>query len=283
MTMPPHQPPPGPYGPPQPSSPYGGQQFPHQQQPYPAPPYPSRPHPGQPHPGQPYPPQGPWGQPPLGPPPRANRTGRTLGIVAACVVGLAVLGFLANRVSEAGDLASGSGFPAATHRLTVPKSLLGGTYTLAQDLSQTAGKKALDGAYDPKIRNPEPAAGQYAADSGMGALVISGMYGQFKDPDSARRKMAEGAAEADGAGVSVPARDITPAGSGITLTCQVLTSKQQGTEVALPMCAWADDNTAATVAVVTPQSAGRDPKTVDLDAIARTTLDVREEARQPLG
>lgn len=280
MSMPPPQPP-GPYGPPQPPNPYGGPQYPAQpgQAPYPPQAYPQPAHPAQ------FPAQGGWGQPPVGPPPRRKRTGLVIGIVAASLVGLGVIGFAVKLLNDAGQVASGAGFPDARYRLTVPQTMLDGTYTLAQDLSQTEGKKALAGAYDPKIRDPKPAVGQYTSGgtTGTSALVFSGMYGQFKDPAAARRKMMEGAAEAQGATVAVPAKDITPVGSGITVTCQVLTSSQGGTTSTLPMCAWADENTGASVAVVTPATVRQSPGAVDLQKVAATTLKVREEARQPIG
>ncbi|MFG2981840.1 hypothetical protein ACGFYQ_11380 [Streptomyces sp. NPDC048258] len=261
MSMPPPQHSPGPYGSPPP---------PH--------------HPHQPH-QPPYAGQGPWGYPPVGPPPRKDRTGMVIGIVIAVLAGLGVAGFAVNRLSEAGAVASGAGFPKAEYKLTVPKTLLNGEYELAQDLSQTQGKEAVKGGYDPKIRNPEPAVGQYTADSpkGMGVLVISGMYGQFKDPASARRKMLSGAADAEGASMAVPAKDITPAGSGITLSCQVLTTTEDGARTTVPMCAWADENTGAAVGVITPESASQAPASVDLAKVAETTLKVRAEARTPIG
>lgn len=280
MSMPPPQSP-GPYGPPQPPHPYGGPQYPAQpgQPPYPPQAYPQPGHPGQ------FPAQGGWGQPPVGPPPRRKRTGLVIGIVAASVVGLGVIGFAVKLLGDAGQVVSGSGFPEAQYRLTVPQTVLDGTYTLAQDLSQTEGKKALSGAYDPKIRDPKPAVGQYTSTTGAGtsALVLSGMYGQFKDPASARRKMMEGAAEAEGATVAVAAADVTPLGSDITLTCQVLTSSQGGVTSTLPMCAWADENTGASVAVVTPETVRQSPGSVDLQKVGATTLKVRAEARKPLG
>ncbi|MCX5610669.1 hypothetical protein OHB39_24325 [Streptomyces sp. NBC_00047] len=260
MTTPPPQQPPGPYGPPQHQQPYP-QQYPQPQQyPYPYP-----------------------GQPPY-PPPRKNRTGMVIGIIAASLAGLGLIAFGVGRLGEARSQAGGSGFPEAEYRLTAPKALLDGEYELVQDLSQTEGKKALDGAYDPKIRNPEPVVAQYTSESrkGVGALVISGMYGQFKDPATARRKMLSGAADAKGATLAVPAREITPAGSGITVSCQVLTSAQDGTRTTVPMCAWADENTGASVGVITPESAQQDPKSVDLAKVAESTLKVREEARQPI-
>ncbi|MFD5512444.1 hypothetical protein ACFWIB_32390 [Streptomyces sp. NPDC127051] len=271
MSMPPPSPySPGPYGPPQQPGPYGGQQYPYPPQP------------------QPYHGQGGWGQPPMGPPmgppPGARRTGKSAGVIAATVVGLVVAGFVLNRMNEVNQRTSGVGFPAAAYRLTVPKTLLGGSYTLSEDLSQTQGKEAIKG-YDPKIRNPKPATGRYASGSPTqpdGVLALSGMYGQFKDPADSRRKMMDGASKADGAKTAVQPRDITPAGTGITVTCQVLTSVQEGETTTLPMCSWADENTSAMVAVVSPETARQDPASVDLDGLARTTLKVRAEARQPI-
>ncbi|MFD5575614.1 hypothetical protein ACFWJA_48160, partial [Streptomyces cadmiisoli] len=103
-----------------------------------------------------------------------------------------------------------------------------GKYQLVQDHSDTEGKKALEGTYDSKIRDPKPAVGQYAFESPKesGALVVSGMYGRFKDPAAARRKMLSGAADSEGSSLGAPVRDITPTGSDVTLSCQVLTVRQ---------------------------------------------------------
>ncbi|MGW7103558.1 hypothetical protein [Streptomyces sp. NPDC054838] len=285
MSMPPPQSP-GPYGTPQQPNPYGGQQQPFpQQQGLPG----AQGYPGQPYAPQPYPGQGPWGQPPMGPPmgppPRKNRAGLVIAVVAIALGGLLVAGFVVNRITQAGAAVSGAGFPAAKYRLTVPQTMLSGTYQLSQDLSQTKGKEIVDGAYDPKIRNPKPVVAQYTSESATdpGVLVISGMYGQFKDPAGARRKMIAGAQEGDGAQQAVPPKDITPGGSDVTLTCQVVTSMQNGTKVPLPMCAWADENTGATVAVVTAGTSRQNPASIDLNRVAETTLKVRAEARQPIG
>lgn len=220
----------------------------------------------------------------MGPPTGGSRTGKTVGTIAATVAGLVVAGLVLNRVNEVGAQATGAGFPEAEYRLTVPKTLVDGTYELSEDASQTKGKEVIKDAYDPKIRNPQPATARYASGSptAPGVLALSGMYGQFKDPAGARRKMISGAAEADGAKTAVLPQDLTPAGSDITVTCQVLTSVQDGETTTLPMCAWADDNTGAVVAVVSAETAGRSPGSVDLDQLAKTTLKVRSEARQPI-
>ncbi|PWK66565.1 hypothetical protein BCL76_11051 [Streptomyces sp. CG 926] len=201
-----------------------------------------------------------------------------IGIVVGSLVVLGVLG-------AAGAALSGSGFPEARYRLTVPKTLVDGKYQLVQDHSDTEGKKALKGTYDSKIRDPKPVVGQYAFESpkASGALVVSGMYGRFKDPAEAREKMLRGATDAEGSSLGVPARDITPTGSDITLSCQVLTVRQGGVESSLPMCAWADENTSASVGIVDQETALQKPGSVDLAKTAETTLKVRAEMRQPIG
>ncbi|MEU2389483.1 hypothetical protein [Streptomyces sp. NPDC007369] len=273
MSMPPPQQSPGPYGPPQSPHPYGG---PHH------PPQSFQPQSFQPqYPAQPYPGQAPWWQPPAGPPQRKSRPWLVIGIIAAAIAVISVLKVSADAASRA----SGAGFPKAEYRLTVPQTLVGGTFELDQDLSQSQGEAVLKDTYSSKVRNPRPAVGQYTSGSPArpGVLVLSGMYGQFKDPADARRKLLVGAADAKGATLAVPARDITPAGSGITLSCQVLTYQDNGAASALPMCAWADENTSAAVGLVTPETAQQAPGAVDLGEVAETTLKVRAEARQPIG
>lgn len=49
------------------------------------------------------------------------------------------------------------------------------------------------------------------------------------------------------------------------------------------MCAWGDGNTAAFVAVVTPETASQDPGKVDLEKAALETAKVRAESRKPIG
>ncbi|MBW5485891.1 hypothetical protein [Streptomyces bambusae] len=282
MSTPPPPQSPGPYGPPHQPTPYGGQAYPQHQ----PPPYPQQGYPGPPQ-QPPHPGRAPWGQPPMGPPPAGsgNNTGKVIGIVAASLVGLLVLGYAVTRVNDARTGAGGSGFPAAEYRLTVPNTLVGGTYKLDEDLSQTKGREAIDGSHDPNARDLKPAVGQYtsasAADSGV--LVISGMYGRLKHPEEARRKMLAGAADSEGSTVAVQPKDITPSGSGITVSCQVLTARQDGATATVPMCAWADGNTAASVAVVTAATSRQSPASVDLARLAETTLKVRAEVRQPIG
>ncbi|MGC5346806.1 hypothetical protein PZB75_22350 [Streptomyces sp. AM 4-1-1] len=295
MTTPP-QPPQNPYGSSQPpQNPYGSPQQP--QNPYAQQPQGQQPpygYPQQAPPQQPYgfPQQQPYGPPQPGmpgapgapgmpgfQPPRKKRT----GLIAAVVVGaLVVAGGIAFGVSRLIDNSGvGGEFPKAEYKLTVPKTLLDGEYKLADDLSASQGKKIED-TYDPTVRNGKAVVAQYGSTKG-GVVVISGMWGQFKKTGIMRDKMLKGAAGADGATVVVPPKDFTPAGYDITVSCQVLRSKNAGVSSTIPMCAWGDDNTGAAVAVITPETALKDPKSVDLAQEAANAAKIRSEARQPIG
>lgn len=68
------------------------------------------------------------------------------------------------------------------------------------------------------------------------------------------------------------------------MSCQVVVTQQTtGGKTTLPMCAWADGNTSASVAIVTPETAKQSPQEVDLKAMAEATVKVRTETRQPIG
>ncbi|MEU9946791.1 hypothetical protein [Streptomyces sp. NPDC047939] len=284
MTMPPPQPPQGPYGAPQ--GPYGPPQQPQQNHPYA-----QQPVPGQQQPyGYPQAPQ-PWGAPAPGapgwpgmPPPRRNRTGLIVGITLGglVVAGCAAFGVsrLVDEVDKAGGIPSAGEFPAAEYRLTVPKKLLDDEYTLLKDSSSTDGKD-IEGTYDPTIRDAKAVVTQYTSESG-GTLVISGMWGRIKGPEFTRDKILEGAVQNEGMTIAVPAREFTPVGYGITVSCQVVRSKEGGVTSTLPMCAWGDDNTASFVAVITAETALQDPAEVDLDKAALDTAKVRAESRKPI-
>ncbi|MFE2044371.1 hypothetical protein ACFXAZ_26300 [Streptomyces sp. NPDC059477] len=283
-------PPPGAYPqPPAQVGPYGQPPQQPQQSQYPqapqgafgAPPPPGAPY-GQPQPGTPYGQPQPWGAPPMAPPPRKKRTGLVLGIVGggvavvvAVVVGLALIG---KEVEDS--------FPAAEYRLTVPETLLADKYELAEDLSDTEGQAIedeADGAWDAKDTTAVVATYNLGGDQNQGTLVVSGMYGRFQNTDEARDNMMTGAAEAEGMTVAVPPQDFTPDDSGVTVTCEVLSQSSMGTEMSIPTCGWVDGNTGASIAEVTPELIAMDPADVDLEAAARSALQIREEMRQPIG
>lgn len=279
-TTPPPQPPDNPYGPPPTSGPYG-------QQPYPGPPqgpYGQQ----QPPPPFPYGQQGPygapapapWGAPP--PPPKKSRLGLILGIVGGVVVlvvaGVAALVWIGVK--------SDTGFPEAEYKLTLPQKVLDERYELAGDLSGTEGQaieEEADGAWD--ARDTKAVVGQYSlgGDQAAGTLVISGMYGRFKNTDLARDNMMEGAAGGEGAKVAVKPKDFKPAGSDVTVTCEVLVQTQLGTEVTIPVCGWVDGNTGASIAEITADTVTKKPAEVDLAAAAETAVKIRGEIRKPLG
>ncbi|WP_175408933.1 hypothetical protein [Streptomyces sp. TRM64462] len=176
---------------------------------------------------------------------------------------------------------SGSPFPAATHRLELPGTLLDSRYTLADDHSDTTNR-SLKGTSETNIRDAKAVAGQYTAadEARPGVLIVSGLYGRIKNPATARTKTLKGAADAPGTQVLMTPRNITPPGSTITVSCQALsTSQARGGHAVYAMCAWADDNTSASVAEITAQTA---TTSLDLASAARTTLAVREEMRRPI-
>ncbi|WP_237281855.1 hypothetical protein [Streptomyces griseochromogenes] len=257
---------PGPYGQ-QPPGPYGSP-YP-QQQPYPAQPYPPQPYPQQPYPA--------WGMPPMGPPPKKRRVGLVLGIVGGVVTvgvaGLVLIGVLVE-----------SGFPAAKSKLTLPHTLVDEEYVFAEDLSASQRQKIENDANsDLNAKDVHAVAGRYSpgGDSTKGTLLVSGMYGRFKNLGTVRSDMLEGAADVSDVTVDEPAKDVTPSGAGTTVSCEVLTQKRALVTLTYPVCAWADGNTAAVVAEV--DASTTDSADVDLKAAAEHTLKARSEMIKPIG
>ncbi|MGW4850366.1 hypothetical protein ACWEPZ_03930 [Streptomyces sp. NPDC004288] len=267
--------PPPPQNPP-PPQPHGG--------PLPPPPRPGGFGAPQGYPPQGVPPQypgpgaGAWGQPPLGPPPKKKMsTGVIVGIVLGALV---VVGGIGYGVKAAFDGVTGP-FPEATQKLVVARTVLGGEFTLVSDLSDSQGKEIED-TPDLTVKNAKAAVGQYSGKDGS-VLVLSGMYGQIKVPGLTRAAILRGAATEKGSTLVVRPRDFTPAGSGVTVSCQVTTSKDGLSATTLPMCAWADENTAAAIALVAAGEATADPKGIDLAALAEKTVKIRAEIRKPIG
>ncbi|MDX3456737.1 hypothetical protein PV396_33115 [Streptomyces sp. ME02-8801-2C] len=262
---------PGPYGQQQPG-PYGQQPGPYGQQPPPPSPYGQQPY------GAPAP--APWGAPP--PPPKKSKVGLILGIVGGAVVltVAAVAGLYWFSVK------SDTGFPEAEYKLTLPQKVLDEKYELAGDLSRSEGQaieNEADGAWD--ARDTKAVVGQYSlgGDQAKGTLVISGMYGRFKNTALARDNMMKGAAGGEGAKIAVKPQDFKPAGSDVTVTCEVLIQTELGTEITMPVCGWVDGNTGASIAEITADSVTKKPDQVDLAAAAETAAKIRGEIRKPIG
>ncbi|WP_317936537.1 hypothetical protein [Streptomyces cellostaticus] len=246
-------PPPGPYG-----SPYPQQQ-----------PYPQQPYPG-------------WGMPPMGPPPKKRRVGLVLGIVGGVLLllvgGLVALGVIGMKIE--------AGFPEAKNKLTLPKTLLDQKYDLADDLSDSEGRKIkneVDGSWDAKVT--DSVVGRYSpgGDDTKGTLVVSGLYGRFQNTTKGRNNMLKGVGEADGVTVAEPRRDLTPSGTDTTISCEVVVQKRSSATLTYPVCAWADGNTAAVVVQVDTSALTASSADVDLEAAARDTAKVRAEMLKPIG
>ncbi|WMX46168.1 hypothetical protein RGF97_16805 [Streptomyces roseicoloratus] len=206
-----------------------------------------------------------------------------LGIVAAGIAGVLLLSWIGNGGLRGGAGAD-SAYPAATHRLVLPKTLLDGRYALGKDDSQQA-EAGLAGSSTAVIKDAKGVVGQYAGsgEGGAGILVVTGLYGRIKEPDTARRKILEGAAKDSGTTVLVPPKDVTPSGADTEVTCQVLATEQSdGGRVTYPVCAWADANTNAAVAEMSAATVAAGAESIDLAKAARTTLSVRTEMRRPL-
>ncbi|MGW6060355.1 hypothetical protein [Streptomyces sp. NPDC055189] len=136
------------------------------------------------------------------------------------------------------------------------------------------------------VRDPTAVVGSYTR--GRASRTAAGWWsrsciGRFRSPAETRDDMTEGAGKAGGATVAVPAREVAVRGAQVTVECLVLTSDQDGTVRNVPMCLWADDNTPASVGVVTDENVCQDPGNVDVQQAARITLQVRGEMREPIG
>ncbi|WP_020139753.1 hypothetical protein [Streptomyces sp. 351MFTsu5.1] len=175
-----------------------------------------------------------------------------------------------------------SGFPEAKFALVLPRTMLEGRYELTKDLSDTVGRKLekdSTGISDAKVTHF--VVGRYSPGSDLtkGALLITGFYGRFKNANDTRSMALKRDGEADGAEVDVPPRDVTPAGSPVRISCEVLIRKRPTLTLTYPVCAWADGNTSALIANMTFGGVNAD---LDLKSAARTTLEIRTETVQAI-
>jgi hypothetical protein len=208
-------------------------------------------------------------------------------VILAVVGGLVALGVVGS-VMRGVEEASGAGYPDAEYTLDLPETLLGGRYELAQDLSDSQAARTIEdqaiGASGYKDLKAAVAQYSLGGDETKGTLVVSGMYGRFKNPDKVRESLMNGAAAGEGSRIAVPAQDFHPDGAdGTTVTCEVLTKDQGGTELTVPVCAWGDGNTGAAVAELATATMTTDPSGIDLDKAAATAAQVRTEMRRPIG
>ncbi|MEV7541175.1 hypothetical protein [Streptomyces sp. NPDC089915] len=206
-----------------------------------------------------------------------RRGRRTVLIVAVSVAGLLAAGFGVRWMASGPD----------EYRLSMPDSLLGGSYQRSEDEPPNSEDDAPMGPSGTAAGKVTRVAARYERRSAgtREVLMVTGAYGRFTTPhDRSRTALLSGASAPTDAQAPVPPKDITPPGSDITVSCQVLTRPgDEDARVAMPMCAWSDRNTMALVALVTPDGPQPAPEGIDLDRLAAMTLQVRSEARQPAG
>ncbi|MEX1651816.1 hypothetical protein ABZ960_01255 [Streptomyces pseudovenezuelae] len=211
--------------------------------------------------------------PAIPPPPDKSRVGLVAGIVGG--VFAIVLAILLTFVRI--EAKAESGFPEAEFALVLPRTLLDGRYELTEDLSHTLGRrleKESTGIRDAKVTHGVIGRYSLAGDTTKGALLVTGFYGRFKNADKTRAIALKRDGEADGVTVAVPPRDVTPTGSAVKISCEVLSRKRPTLTITYPVCAWADGNTSALTANMTFGAANAD---LDLKSAARTTLQIRSE------
>ncbi|MFF4496194.1 hypothetical protein [Streptomyces sp. NPDC001546] len=206
-----------------------------------------------------------------------RRGGRTVLIVAVSVVGLLAAGAGVRWMASAPD----------DYRLSMPDTLLGGSYQRSGDGPPGSEDDAPTGHSGTAAGKPTRVTAQYerGAAGTREVLTVTGAYGRFTTPhDRSRTALLSGSAAPTEVQAPVPPKDITPPGSDITVSCQVLTRPgDEDVRVDVPMCAWSDRNTMALAALVTPDGPQPAPESIDLDRLAAMTLQVRSEARQPAG
>lgn len=297
---------PGPYG--ERSGPYGERPGPYgEQRPSPYGEQPWQPGPYDP-PGHPDPyAQRPGEANPYAPPPPPGRPGNgtTAKVVAVLAASLVLVGAIATggillaagddkgspkadskADSKAGSRAAskprseseaGGGGAARERRmrLTTPRTLADGAYTIEKDREALKKEGVPVGESQAGV---EYVIARYKGDSaGASVLTIEGGYGRFGAPERTKAWMFGNLESSGGAEVVGARRTYRPAAAhGTEIECEVVKGRTIGYA---PVCAWADSSTAA---VVLYGDAGfRSLSDVDPARFADTTAAVRSEARVP--
>lgn len=201
-------------------------------------------------------------------------------MAAVAVVSLGI-GLLVRVGSQGSEGRSGG----HRYRLALPHTLDAGTYTLSQNTSGDASAGLGPDGGGPGMRDMTALSGSYKGSAGAAAhelLDVDGAYGTVDDPGRAVSGILGFMADSGEGEVAVPAARITPAGAEEPLTCEVLKStSDSGAAGFLPMCACADSDTVAAVAVANRLSLAVSTRSVDLTAFAERVNTIRNEVRVP--
>lgn len=241
----------------------------------------------------PYNPQGPYGAPPMGgggwgePPPTAplpprKTTGKKVGIGIGIAIALLLL-FSGLREVYAGGSSEGDSsdsdssadkYNGPTYTLTVPKTVLGGKFTLKKDSGDDPGGGEEAGS----VRNE---LAFYETASGDRQLIVGAMHSRDENPEYPKYAMLDTSGNDRSVEVTVPRRKITPV-KGDPLACEVQSKTESGNggdKVTVPVCSWIDPHTQGMVADNSQSVRSKDPSDVDLDAFAKEAAGVRDEMR----
>ncbi|MEU9124626.1 hypothetical protein AB0C96_33065 [Streptomyces sp. NPDC048506] len=221
---------------------------------------------------------GPGMVPPPPQPPKSN-AGKVWGILGAIAGVLVIGGVVAPMALRGGDDGgSGKSSSGPKYKITVPQSLVDGKYSLAKDISQQADAQVPhDGV---NAHGVHAAAGQYTG--GTKSLVMMGLNGTIDDPEEGVTRMIHGMTNSPDVEVAVPEKKFTPGSGGDPLTCGVDVKTTAGQKVTLSFCVWGTSSTTVSVAETDAADLGKDPQSVDLQAVADETGKIRAEVQVPL-
>ncbi|MGW7515966.1 hypothetical protein ACWGJ2_10270 [Streptomyces sp. NPDC054796] len=222
---------------------------------------------------------------------REKRVRRRILIIAGSVLGVGLLAqaALAFFVGDPDD----ESLSGPAYRITVPRTIDGGRYTLAEDFSD-APRTTLDMGTSRRSRATvnglTPVAGRYEAESGSGELVLHGYNGPMREPRAYRNALVSALY-----GMDVPPEDgteYTPKGTKEPVRCLrlLLDAADRGyghgtaEDGSFPaaVCSWANRNSVGALVDTRPRT-NENGEIVGLEAFAERTGAVRAQVREAEG
>jgi len=163
--------------------------------------------------------------------------------------------------------------------VTLPKTLEDGKFRLVKDMSGQAG---ADAGLRP---GEEGVMGAYGSKDRTEALLFSGINSDRAGSAESEPggSLLNGMEKSPNVTVEVPRRQITPAGGGEELSCEVISKSQGSQELTIKVCAWTDDGSSAAIVDDSPGAWSESPSQVDLEAYAERVDLMRDEVREPSG